>query len=41
MTNISSHTPERSGFDNVIVGIFTAAVLILAGFLSLSQFAIL
>ena len=43
MTQVSSHTPERSGFDfdGLVVGILTFAVVILAGFLSLSQFAIL
>jgi hypothetical protein len=41
MTNISSPTSQRSDFNDVIVSILTAAVVVLAGFLSLSQFAIL
>lgn len=39
MTHVSSHTPERTGFNGVVVGILTTAVVILAGLLSLSQFA--
>jgi hypothetical protein len=41
MTHITSHTSERSDFNGVIVGILTAVVVVLAGFLSLSQFAVL
>lgn len=41
MTHVSSHTPESSGFNGVIVGILTTAVVILAGLLSLSPFAVI
>ena len=41
MTNISSHIPEQhSVVSNFIVAALTGAMIVMAGFLSLAQFAI-
>jgi hypothetical protein len=40
MTNINKHVPEQhSAFNNIVVNLFTGAMLVLAGFLTFAQFA--
>lgn len=41
MTNLSSHIPEQhSAISNFIVAALTGGMIVLAGFLSIAQFAI-
>ena len=40
MTNFNRHVPvQGSAFNNLVVNLFTGAVLVLAGFLTFAQFA--